>query len=449
MRRSIDPSRPVTSDASFINPLVDEHPVRLIVEDDLVRRRLTVLFRLILAIPHLIWFVLWSVAVVFVAIAAWFATLVTGQLPGGLHRFLCAYLRYMTHLTAYVSLLANPYPLFTGEAGSYPVDIELPEPERQSRWRTLFRLILAIPALLLAGVLGLSSGAGASAEASSGSSGQSSGGFVTGVLAVIAVLGWFASLATGRMPRGLRDAGVYSVGYRAQTFAYLLLVTPRYPSSDPTAMLEQLERPPLHPVRIVGEASDLRRSRLTVFFRLLLAVPHLVWLGLWSIVVVFAVIVQWFVTLVAGRPASSLHRFLSRYVRYAFHVYAYLVLAANPFPGFVGAPGSYPLDVELPGPAPQNRWKTAFRLILAIPAMILASALGGAVLVAAVLTWFYALARGSASWGLRNLMAYGLRYDAQTYAYLLLVTDRYAYASPLEGEPEGEAVLEPVLDVAA
>ena len=49
-------------------------------------------------------------------------------------------------------------------------------------------------------------------------------------------------------------------------------------------------------------------------------------------------------------------------------MYAFLYLAANPFPGFTGAPGRYPLDLELPPePQRQNRWKTAFRWILFDP----------------------------------------------------------------------------------
>ena len=43
--------------------------------------------------------------------------------------------------------------------------------------------------------------------------------------------------------------------------------------------------------------------------------------------------------------------------------------------------------------------------------------------------------KGSAPWGLRNLAAYALRYDAQTAAYFLLITDAYPHASPLEGAP--------------
>ena len=133
---------------------MDDHPVRLSVTDDLRRSRLTVFFRLLLAIPHFIWLLLWTIAVFFAAIVGWFAALFTTRLPDGLHRFFTAYLRYVTHLGAYVTLAANPYPSFTGEQG-YPVDVELPERSPQARWTILLRLFLVLPALLLAGVLGL------------------------------------------------------------------------------------------------------------------------------------------------------------------------------------------------------------------------------------------------------------------------------------------------------
>src|SRR6266550_6248174 len=93
---------------------MDEHPVQLVVEDDLRRNRLTVFFRLILAIPHLIWVFLWSIAIVFVAIATWVATLVRGRPPSSLHGWACAYVRYLSHLNAYLWLVANPYPGFVG-----------------------------------------------------------------------------------------------------------------------------------------------------------------------------------------------------------------------------------------------------------------------------------------------------------------------------------------------
>jgi len=415
-----------------MNTAMDAHPVQLMVKDDLDRSRLTVFFRLFLAIPHLIWITLWTLGMIFVVIVNWFVTLIVGSPSPTLHRWTRAYLRYGTHLNAYLYLVANPYPAFSGEEGQYPIDLKLPEPGPQERWKTLLRLFLAIPALVLASALGggFSFNFGTSRGGNSRYSTAGTRGALSGTCAV---LGWFAILARGRMPKGLRDASAYGIGYGAQSLAYLLLVTDRYPDADPTAMLHDVDRPPEHVVRLVGNADDLRFSRLTVFFRLLLAVPHIVWLLLWGIVTFFAVIANWFVTLFSGTPASGLHAFITRYVRYQLHVYAFLYLVANPFPGFTGEAGSYPIDLVVPEPARQNRWKTGFRIILAIPALLVSTALGYGLFIAAVLTWFVALARGAAPWGLRNYSAYSLRYQAQANAYLALLTDAYPHASPLEG----------------
>jgi Domain of unknown function (DUF4389) len=421
---------------TYRSDMHDPHPVALIVEDDYRRNRVTVFFRLILAIPHFIWFFLWTIWIFLTSIVNWFSCLFTGRASPWLHNLMCGYVRYQVHLSAYLYLVGNPYPGFMGEAGEYPIDVRLPEePVTQARWKILLRIFLAIPAFIVSAALAGSTGG----NVSSGSSGRraKTRGFNGGgaLLFVCGFLGWFASLVRGTMPKGLRDAGAYSIGYTAQTTAYLLLVTDRYPNADPTEMLVAVtDRPPRHPVRVVGDPYDLRRSRVTVFFRLLLAVPHIIWLVLWGIVVLLAAIVQWFVTLFGGTPAAGLHRFIATYIRYRLHVAAFLLLVANPFPGFTGAAGLYPLDLEVEGPQRQNRWKTGFRIVLVIPAVLVNGALGSALIAAAVLTWFYALAKGSAPWGLRNLSAYALRYDAQTNAYLFLVTDAYPHASPLEGE---------------
>ena len=409
----------------------EPHPVRLVVSDDLRRNRLTVFFRLLLAIPHLIWVTLWSIAAIVVAILQWIVTLVSGTPAVGLHGFLCRFARYTVHLNAYLYLVANPYPGFTGDEDSYPVDVRLPVAQAQVRWKTAFRIILVLPAAGLSVALSGVGGPGRLPSRSRNSTfSGGGGGALTGFCAF---LGWFASLARGRMPKGLRDAGAYGLGYGVQTLAYVLLITDRYPNSDPTAMLEDVERPAEHPVHLIGDAHDLRRSRLTVFFRLLLALPHIVWLFLWSIAALLVVIVVWFATLFTGRPPKALHAFLSRYVRYYLHVSAFILLTANPFPAFDGSEGRYPLDLVLPPPGRQNRWITGFRIVLAIPAIIVNSALGWAIIVCAFYTWFVALVRGSAPWGLRNLSAYCLRYEAQLNAYLYLLTDAYPHASPLEG----------------
>src|SRR5205085_1746559 len=79
-----------------------------------------------------------------------------------------------------------------------------------------------------------------------------------------------------------------------------------------------------------------------------LALPHIVWLALWTIAAIVVAIIVWIATLFTGRPPRALHAFLSHYVRYQLHVSAFIYLAANPFPGFDGREGVYPLDLVLP-----------------------------------------------------------------------------------------------------
>jgi Domain of unknown function (DUF4389) len=369
----------------------------------------------------------------------WLAVLIQGEVPPSLHEFVASYVRYATQVSAYVFLAANPYPWFRVQA-DYPVDLEIDPPTRQGRWGGFFRLVLAIPALLLAAMLGGgfatgSPGQGAS-TASRGSEEAAAWTFssVGGVATACAFLAWFAILVRGRAPRGLRDLTAFALGYGAQAGSYLLLLTPRYPTSDPETA-EPYSRLPEHPVRIVV-TDDLERPRLTVLFRLFLAIPHIVWILLWSIAVFFAVIVAWFAALFTARVPDSLYRFLSAYVRYATHLGAFLYLVGRRFPGFTGRAGSYGIDLELDPPTRQGRWKTLFRFFLAIPAFIVASALGGVVLVVAFLGWWYALFKARMPEGLRNLGVACLRYSAQTYAYLLLATERYPYAAPVLRETE-------------
>ena len=63
--------------------------------------------------------------------------------------------------------------------------------------------------------------------------------------AVAGFLAWFACLALGRMPLGLRNLIAYALRYTAEVFAYSLLLTRAYPSSDPTLPAEA-EPPPAH-----------------------------------------------------------------------------------------------------------------------------------------------------------------------------------------------------------
>jgi hypothetical protein len=181
-----------------------QHPIRLVVNDDLHRTRLTVFFRAILVIPLVLWAVLWAVAAMLAYIVNWFATLFMGQSPDGLHNFLATFLRYTTHVRAYLLLVADPYPKFTGSEG-YPIDLEIDPPQRQNRWTVFFRGILAIPALFLSNIL-------------------------SQLNQLLAIFSWFIALFTGRVPEGLRNFAALAIRIETQTYAYVLLLTDRYPS---------------------------------------------------------------------------------------------------------------------------------------------------------------------------------------------------------------------------
>lgn len=180
------------------------HPIELVVTDDLQRNRLTVFFRLILAIPHLIVYVLWGIAVYVAVLVAWIAGIILGRIPDGLHSFIASWTRYSVRVLAYTNLTADPFPPF-GSGGDYPVDCRIAGPEKQSRLTIFFRSILAIPALILMYVL-------------------------NPVLQILGFLGWFVCLALGRMPEGMRDLQTFCIRWIAQTYGYMFLLTSRYPS---------------------------------------------------------------------------------------------------------------------------------------------------------------------------------------------------------------------------
>ncbi len=395
------------------------HPIRLTIADDLRRGHGSAFFRAWLALPLLLWLAIWSVATVFVAFAAWVTTLMLGRTPDTPHAFLARYVRYATHVYAYFNLAAEPLPGFDGKPG-YAIDVQIDPPADQNRWSVAFRLILAIPAALLMTAL---VGSGANVAASS-----SRGFGNVGLLTVAAFLGWFVAVARGRMPRGLRDLAAYSLSYGAQFWGYVFLLTDRFPSSDPLTTIGVLPTRS-DPLR-VRVADQPRRSRLTVFFRLPLAAPHLVWLTLWGLLAMLAAILNWLWTLITGTPAKGLRRFLLAYMRYQLHVNAFLYLIANPFPGFTGAKDSYPIELHAAERERQNRWSVLARGPLAIPALLLGSAYGSLLFVVAILGWFAALATGRMPVGLRNTGALALRYSAQTLGYLTVVTGAYPYSGP-------------------
>jgi Domain of unknown function (DUF4389) len=191
-----------------------------------------------------------------------------------------------------------------------------------------------------------------------------------------------------------------------------------------------------YPVRLVG-GDDLGRSRLTVFFRLFLLIPHIVVLYLYSIVAFFAIVFAWFAALFTGRVPDGLHGFIASYTRYSLRVSAYGTILADPFPPFGGG-GEYPLDVEIDPPVPQGRLGVFFRFFLALPCLIVANVLQYLLYLVAIGCWFVALFTGRVPEGLQTLGCFCLRFIIRTHTYTTLVNPRYPAFGDVPGTLPGD-----------
>jgi hypothetical protein len=179
----------------------------------------------------------------------------------------------------------------------------------------------------------------------------------------------------------------------------------------------------------VEDTEPLRRRRLVVFLRALLFVPHYVVISIWSLVALPAVAIAWLALLIEGRLPTWLHRFLAAYVRYLGQASAWLFLLSARYPDPLHT-REHPFAIHIPERPRQPRLVTLLRVVFVLPALVLASVFGVVRGVAAVATWFTALALGRTTGGLQELGTFCLRYEVETEAYLLLVTARYPRIVP-------------------
>jgi hypothetical protein len=116
------------------------------------RHRGLTFFRLILAIPLLIWGLVWWIGVAIVHIIAWFALLFTGRFPVGLYNFTASYLRFSSRVLGYLNLMTDAYPPFNGaDDPSYPIRIQIAPPlPSYGRWRVFLHGPIAVLGLVVA-----------------------------------------------------------------------------------------------------------------------------------------------------------------------------------------------------------------------------------------------------------------------------------------------------------
>jgi hypothetical protein len=167
------------------------------------QRRWTVLLRGILLIPHFVVLYFVGIAAAVVSVIGWVATLIQGWLPEWIADFLTVYIGYRVRVGASLLLLVDRYPPFVTAEPSYPVRIDV-RLRPQNRLTVLFRLILAIPAAALSGILGYG-------------------------WAALSFFLWLAVLIAGRTPRAVFEASAAYLRFLYRYEAYVYLLTSSYP----------------------------------------------------------------------------------------------------------------------------------------------------------------------------------------------------------------------------
>jgi hypothetical protein len=168
-------------------------------------------------------------------------------------------------------------------------------------------------------------------------------------------------------------------------------------------------------------------SRATTFFRILLAIPWLIVATFWGLLFLFTHFFAWVAIVIMGRYPKWLYDFNSGVVRFIVRVSAWVYLQTDAWPPFgLGEDPSYPIRVNFPPVAErQSRLKALFRLILALPMLLVSYAVNYMHLWVAVIAWLTIVFRGYQPQGINNALTFVNGFYARLYGYIAFITDDY------------------------
>jgi hypothetical protein len=187
---------------------------------------------------------------------------------------------------------------------TYPLVFDVEYPEKLSRWLIFVKGLLAVPHWIILYAL-------------------------LAVAQVITVIAWFAILFTGRYPKGMFVfvVGIYRWYYNV--IAYAALLRDDYPPFSLSAGQYPLTFDVEYPERL---------SRLLIFFKWLLIIPHLIVLVLLGIVYWITLVIAWFAILFTGRYPRGLFNYAVGLLRWGARINAYYMLMRDDYPPFSLAP---------------------------------------------------------------------------------------------------------------
>jgi hypothetical protein len=204
---------------------------------------------------------------------------------------------------------------------AYPVTVTVqPVLTNRDRVTTLFRFILAIPHLILVGGAAL----GGSFVFGDGRwSFGGEGGLLGAVAYFLAIVTWFMIVLTGSDVSGIRQFSTFFLRWRVRAIAYLMLLEDAYPPFGDESYPASVE--------VVDPGP---RDRVSVAFRLILAIPHFIVLAFVMLAWCVTTIVAWFAILFTGEYPAGLYEFGVGSLRWLIRFQAYLLLLVDEYPPF-------------------------------------------------------------------------------------------------------------------
>jgi hypothetical protein len=204
------------------------------------------------------------------------------------------------------------------QQAAYPVQFSVDYPDRPlNRLTTAFRIIVAIPIMI---VLGTVSGStfGAYSHGTRIAVSGAGGVLFLGPLLMI--------LFRRKYPRWWFDWNLELQRFTNRVFIYILLMDDRYPATD--------QQQSVHLDYVYPDASrDL--NRLLPLVKWLLVVPHFIVLFFLWIAEIVVVVLAWFAILFTGRYPRSMFRYVEGVTRWGQRVIAYaFLLVTDRYPPF-------------------------------------------------------------------------------------------------------------------
>ena len=179
-----------------------------------------------------------------------------------------------------------------------------------------------------------------------------------------------------------------------------------------------------YPVRFDVEYPD-RLSRLLIFVKWLLAIPHFIVLYLLGIVQFLITFAAWFIFLFTGRYPRGMFDIVVGVMRWTANLNAYLMLLRDEYPPFSWEEGKYPLTFQVDHPERLSRLLIFVKWLFIIPNFIVFYLVAIAYLVTLVIAWFAILFTGRYPEGLFRFAVGVFRWSMRINVYLYLLRDEY------------------------